>query len=257
MNDKQTPSLKKRGATVAAVLCFVAVIAIVGTYTWSGYSKKKQADKLAKTETEMTNDKEDSKETDGLVIDNRKTTVDSGDETKTTTDATDGVNTSEDGTQTQQTQTTEGTAASLNFTEDSTLLWPSNGSGSVLMNYSMDKTVYFETLDQYKYNPAMIITESVGDEVICSAAGLIKNIDVTAQTGTTVNVDLGNGYELIYGQLTEVPVNVGDYVDAGSVIGYVSQPTKYYSKEGSNLYFEMRKDGLPVNPEDYMDYADE
>lgn len=252
MNDKQTPSLKKRGATVAAVLCFVAVIAIVGTYTWSGYSKKKQADKLAKTETEMTNEKEDSKETDGLVIDDRETTEGSDDKSQTTDTLTDETDTSGVGT-----QTTAGSAASLNFTEDSTLLWPSNGSGSVLMNYSMDKTVYFETLDQYKYNPAMIITESVGDEVICSAAGLIKNIDVTAQTGTTVNVDLGNGYELIYGQLTEVPVNVGDYVDAGSVIGYVSQPTKYYSKEGSNLYFEMRKDGLPVNPEDYMDYADE
>ena len=252
MNDKQTPSLKKRGATVAAVLCFVAVIAIVGTYTWSGYSKKKQADKLAKTETEMTNEKEDSKETDGLVIDDRKTAAGSDDKSQTTDTLTDETDTSGVGT-----QTTAGRSASLNFTEDSTLLWPSNGSGSVLMNYSMDKTVYFETLDQYKYNPAMIITESVGDEVICSAAGLIKNIDVTAQTGTTVNVDLGNGYELIYGQLTEVPVNVGDYVDAGSVIGYVSQPTKYYSKEGSNLYFEMRKDGLPVNPEDYMDYADE
>lgn len=252
MNDKQTPSLKKRGATVAAVLCFVAVIAIVGTYTWSGYSKKKQADKLAKTETEMTKEKEDSKETDGLVIDNREKTVESEGENQTTDTQTEESDTSESGV-----QTTAGNAASLNFTEDSTLLWPSNGSGSVLMNYSMDKTVYFETLDQYKYNPAMIITESEGDEVICSAAGLIKNIDVTAQTGTTVNVDLGNGYELIYGQLTEVPVSVGDYVDAGAVIGYVSQPTKYYSKEGSNLYFEMRKDGLPVNPENYMDYSDE
>lgn len=255
MNDKQTPSLKKRGATVAAVLCFVAVIAIVGTYTWSGYNKKKQAEKQAKTETEVT--KEESKETDGLVIDNRETTPESNQADETTTDTQTDTQENETGTTDSGVQTTTGNASSLNFTEDSTLLWPSNGSGSVLMNYSMDKTVYFETLDQYKYNPAMIITESEGDEVIASAAGLIKNIDVTAQTGTTVDVDLGNGYELIYGQLAEVPVSVGDYVEAGAVIGYVSKPTKYYSKEGSNLYFEMRKDGLPVNPEEYMDYSDE
>lgn len=251
MNDKQTPSLKKRGATVAAVLCFVAVIAIVGTYTWSGYNKKKQAEKQAKTETEMT--KEESKETDGLVIDHREKTVEKEEPTENEKEE----QMENTGTSDTETQTTTGNATNLNFTEDSTLLWPSNGSGSVLMNYSMDKTVYFETLDQYKYNPAMIITESEGDEVICSAAGMVKTIDVTAQTGTTVDIDLGNGYELIYGQLTEVPVNVGDYVDAGTVIGYVSQPTKYYSKEGSNLYFEMRKDGLPVNPENYMDYSDE
>ena len=120
------------------------------------------------------------------------------------------------------------------------------------MSYSMDKTVYFSTLDQYKYNPALIISGAEGDQVISAAPGIVKSIDVTAETGTTVNVDLGNGYELFYGQLKEVPVKVGDYVEAKTIIGYVSQPTKYYSVEGCNLYFEMRKDGQPVNPVDYM-----
>ena len=36
-------------------------------------------------------------------------------------------------------------------------------SGTVLMNYSMDKTVYFATLDQYKYNPALVISGAEGD----------------------------------------------------------------------------------------------
>ena len=245
MNNNQTPSLKKRGATVAAVLCFVAVIAIAGTYIWSGYTKKQQSEELARTETNLTEETQPSEETDGLVIDDR-TEIEEKEEVVESTDTFD-----------EEIQDTAGTGISLDFTEDSTLLWPTTGSGSVLMNYSMDKTVYFETLDQYKYNPAMIITGSEGDQVISSAAGMIKSIDVTAQTGTTVTVDLGNGYELTYGQLKEVPVSSGDYVEAGTVIGYVSQPTKYYSEEGSNLYFAMRKDGLPVNPEDYMDYTEE
>ena len=66
------------------------------------------------------------------------------------------------------------------------------------MNYSMDKTVYFQTLDQYKYNPALIISGAEGDQVISSAPGIVKSIDVTAETGTTVNDDIGNGYELFY-----------------------------------------------------------
>ena len=61
-------------------------------------------------------------------------------------------------------------------------------SGTVLMNYSMDKTVYFATLDQYKYNPALVISGAEGDQVLCGAPGIIKSIDVTAQTGTTVTV---------------------------------------------------------------------
>ena len=47
-------------------------------------------------------------------------------------------------------------------------------------------------------------------------------------------------------------MKVGDYVEAKSVLGYVSQPTKYYSKEGSNLYFAMKKDGEPVDPIAYL-----
>ena len=56
----------------------------------------------------------------------------------------------------------------------------------------------------------------------------------------------------MYGQLKEVQVKVGDYLEAGNVIGYLEIPTKYYSLEGRNLYFEMLKDGQPVNPMDYL-----
>lgn len=43
----------------------------------------------------------------------------------------------------------------LDFTDSDTLVWPI--VGNVLVNYSMDKTVYFATLDQYKYSPAIVI----------------------------------------------------------------------------------------------------
>ena len=150
----------------------------------------------------------------------------------------------------QQAARTAGSASSANFTSDSKMIWPV--SGTVLMNYSMDKTVYFATLDQYKYNPALVISGAEGDQVLCGAPGIIKSIDVTAQTGTTVTVDLGNGYEVLYGQLKEVPVKVGDQVEAKCILGYIGQPTKYYSVEGCNVYMELRKDGTPVNPVDYM-----
>ena len=32
----------------------------------------------------------------------------------------------------------------------------------------------------------------------------------------------------------------------------LGDPTIYYSVEGCNVYFEMRKDGQPVNPMDYL-----
>ena len=249
MNKRQRPSRKKRGATVAAVLCFVAAIAIVGTYTFNDYKETQRKEELARAEetndTKEKKTKEPSEEANNLVISNQADT----DTQENTAD--EGTGTDETDNGSVGTQAPAGGGTSVSFNEDSKLLWPVNGT--ILLNYSMDKTVYFSTLDQYKYNPAVIISGAEGDQVISATTGIVKSIDVTAETGTTVNIDIGNGYELFYGQLKEVPVKVGDYVEAKTVLGYVSQPTKYYSVEGCNVYFEMRKDGQPVNPVEYME----
>lgn len=128
--------------------------------------------------------------------------------------------------------------------------WPL--SGNVIMNYSMDQTVYFATLDLYKYNPALIIQGNVNDKVLSVAEGKVERIATNEETGCTVTVDLGDGYQAVYGQLKEVPLAEGDRVIAGDIIGYVSEPTKYYSVEGSNLYFQLLKDGASVNPMEYL-----
>ena len=45
------------------------------------------------------------------------------------------------------------------------LAWPAAEEGKAIMNYSMDQTVYFKSLDQYRYNPAVIIGAKVNDKV--------------------------------------------------------------------------------------------
>ncbi len=152
-------------------------------------------------------------------------------------------------TETSQTAQTAGRAQALHFSEE--LLWPMEGN--VIINYSMDSTVYFPTLDQYKYNPAVIIAGEVNDKVYAVAKGQIKSIENDEVTGCTVTVDLGDGYEAIYGQLKELNFAKGDYVEAGHVLGYIGEPTKYFTVEGSNLYFELDKDGTPVDPVAYFE----
>ena len=141
-------------------------------------------------------------------------------------------------------------AVSLNFSPDSDLSWPLEGD--VILNYSMDQTVYFATLDQYKYNPALIIAGKVNDPVNAAATGKITDISANEETGVTVTMDLGNGYQAVYGQLKEVLYKEGATVEAGNAIGYIAEPTKYYSVEGSNLYFELLKDKEPVDPMEFM-----
>ena len=148
------------------------------------------------------------------------------------------------------TENVEAEAPEINFSESSLMEWPLNGD--VLLDYSMDKTVYFPTLNEYKYNPAIVISSDVNAPVLAAANGQVLSITTNEETGTTLTMDMGNGYQAVYGQLKEVPYEEGDTVASGSVIGYISEPTKYYSVEGSNLYFEMTKDGTPIDPVMYL-----
>lgn len=138
------------------------------------------------------------------------------------------------------------TFKTLQFTENTSLVWPT--VGDILINYSMDKTVYFPTLAQYKYNPAIVIAAAEGKTIVAAADAQITEIYSDDEIGNAVRMDLGNGYELVYGQLSNLQVSKGAYVAAGDVIGTVGAPTKYYSVEGSNLYVKLTKDGEPMNP---------
>lgn len=134
----------------------------------------------------------------------------------------------------------------LSFSDNDSLVWPV--VGNILINYSMDKTIYFPTLDQYKYNPAIVIQANEGDMITAAAAGKVTLVFTDPQIGNAVTMDLGNGYEITYGQLTGILVSEGSYVSMGDMIAQVAAPTKYYSVEGANVYFKLTKDGEPVNP---------
>ena len=149
---------------------------------------------------------------------------------------------------TESTKTSaEAVTKELSFTESQGLVRPA--SGEILMHYSMDKSIYFSTLDQYKYNPAVMISATEGDTVTVCADGKVVSIFDYEEIGHAVVLDLGNGYQATYGQLQNVQVEEGAYVNRGEALGTVAAPTKYFTVEGTNLYFALTKDGTSVNPE--------
>ena len=74
------------------------------------------------------------------------------------------------------------------------------------------------------------------------------NVHEDPQLGKVVILDLGDGYQAIYGQLENVEVPIGATVEAGGRLGTVAAPTKYFSVEGSNLYFQILRDGQCIDP---------
>ena len=118
-----------------------------------------------------------------------------------------------------------------------------------MIPFSMDSSVYFSTLDQYKYNPALMLVAEEGMTVSACAEGKVVDIFEDAEIGRAVTMELGDGYQITYGQLKEISVSLDSYVNPGETIGVVAAPTKYYSVEGANLYLKLTMDGTPVNPE--------
>lgn len=232
MNENQEVSKREKSAAIGLVVCFIGMIAIVGMITFSQYQRKlEEQNQLA--EAEMT---EENNDMDVPVQISNTDAVQA--ELEQIEENTDIV---------QETVQEE----ILSFTVNDVLAWPMEGN--VILGYSMDKTVYFSTLDQYKYHPAILIAGEVETSILAAADGKIESIQTSAQTGTTITMSLGNGYKAVYGQVKELTVQEGDTVSKGEKLGVLSAPTKYYSVEGPNLYFQVLKDETPVNPMEYME----
>lgn len=140
--------------------------------------------------------------------------------------------------------------AVLHFNGEDGLSWPV--IGNVIMDYSMDERIYFATLNEYKYYSAVAISAEEGAPVSAAAVGRVTKTGINEEIGQYVVMDLGDGYEATYGQLTELTVEQGDRVSKGQIIGYVAAPTKYYSIEGTNVYFKLEQNGTSVDPVGYF-----
>ena len=141
--------------------------------------------------------------------------------------------------------------ATVNFSEDTLMEWPVNGN--VLLDYSMDQTIYFPTLDQFKCNPGIVIQAEVSDPVAAPANAKVLEVGSNEEIGNFVVLDLGNEYTATCGQLKEITAVPGEYLEAGQVFGYVAEPTKYYSVEGVNVFFELKHQEKAIDPLDQME----
>ena len=259
---------KKQGLLVILLGCLVTVTAIAGVLVWQGTDRKEedgthQYMELTDPSQELLWNDEETKGTE-------EETAEAGEHTQT--EETDNAQAGSDGSAGQNSEEpsseeaeqmelpSEAPAAadqvqSVSFSEAGRLIWPIEGN--VIMEYSMDHTVYFPTLEEYKCSPAVLIQGAAGTEVRAAADGIVKVVGSNEELGNYITLDLGNSYEVTCGQLNEITLNPGDYVESGAVIGTLAEPTKYYVVEGANLYFQMTKDGAPIDPLDYTDYAQE
>lgn len=186
----------------------------------------------------------------GSVVDMEQDTVSANSEDDVP-NGTESAAMSEDSSGQEESIPTTVDAGQLDFNSEQTITWPVNGE--VLIPYSMETTVHFKTLDQYRCNPGMMIQAGVGTTVQNAYLGQVTNVTSDNTYGNMVTLYIGNDYSITYGQLDTIYVKEGDFVKAGQSIGTIGKPTDSFTEEGSHLFFQMSCGEETVDPMLYIE----
>ncbi|MGH2632788.1 MAG: M23 family metallopeptidase [Tepidiformaceae bacterium] len=87
--------------------------------------------------------------------------------------------------------------------------------------------------------------------VYSACTGTVESTSYNSTYGNNVIIDCGDSYETLYGHLSQILVKTGDAADSSLEIG-LSGSTGYST--GEHLHFEIRYQGIPVNPENFLDF---
>jgi septal ring factor EnvC (AmiA/AmiB activator) len=124
-----------------------------------------------------------------------------------------------------------------------TLPWPV--TGEVRSGFGRHKHPRFDT---YTVQNGIEIEAAVDSPARSVYEGVVVFADRFRGYGLMVVVDHGSKHHTLYAHLAEASVAVGQRVAAGDVLGAVGAT----SEEGPALYFEMRFQGKPEDPLDWL-----
>jgi murein DD-endopeptidase MepM/ murein hydrolase activator NlpD len=103
--------------------------------------------------------------------------------------------------------------------------------------------------DNAQYHPGIDIAAARDTPVLAAAEGVVEASHFDDTYGWMVEIDHGYGISTLYGHCTRNLVNVGDRVTRGKTIATVGSTGK---STAPHLHFEVRKNGVPVDPKDYL-----
>jgi murein DD-endopeptidase MepM/ murein hydrolase activator NlpD len=124
------------------------------------------------------------------------------------------------------------------------LFWPTNGKISSGFGYRTSKTT-----GRTRFHQGIDIYAPLGAPVIAADSGQVLKAEYHGGYGLAILVYHGGGVATYYAHLSGINVNVGQYVQAGQIIGQVGN-TGYTT--GYHLHFEVRIKGDAKNPMEYL-----
>ena len=100
-----------------------------------------------------------------------------------------------------------------------------------------------------KFHEGIDIAAQTGTPVLAPADGLIIKAGFSTGYGNMVEISHGYGIKTIFAHNSRLNVKAGQHIKRGDVVSYVGDSG---SSTGPHLHYEVRLNGLPVNPVRYL-----
>ena len=101
-----------------------------------------------------------------------------------------------------------------------------------------------------RHHNGVDIAHNTGDPVYSAFDGVVKECQYVNGYGNKITVQHEDNIETIYAHLSKFEINVGDTVKKGDLIGRVGSTGR---STGPHLHFEVRVNGVPVEPTEYIE----
>ena len=126
--------------------------------------------------------------------------------------------------------------------------------GEVVAAFSVDELAYNPTLEDWRTHDGVDIAAASGTTVLAACNGTVLTVEDDALMGTTVVVEHDGGYQTTYANLqTDPPVDTGDIVSAGQIIGTVGTTAAVESAQEPHLHFSVTRDGEAVDTYEFLE----
>ncbi|MFC1626909.1 peptidoglycan DD-metalloendopeptidase family protein [Patescibacteria group bacterium] len=104
------------------------------------------------------------------------------------------------------------------------------------------------------YHMAVDIADGSAPGIAASDGGVVTTVQYLRYAyGYHVIVNHGDGFSSLYAHMSEIYVQPGDQVSRGQVIGRMGSTGR---STGTHLHFELRKNGVTLNPLNYLVFND-
>ena len=120
--------------------------------------------------------------------------------------------------------------------------------GTTVTVFSMTELLYDPTMADWRTHDGIDVQADEG-----AAVKTVQSVTDDELMGTTVVIQHDGGYATQYSSLqADVPVQQGQQVAAGEVIGRVGATSAAESRMGPHLHFSVSRDGAVIDPHDYV-----